>query len=116
MRQLSLAVVGLEDEGLSHGDIRPGIMLLDSEWDLKLSDLDRAVRIGGQILVLTEPLGRLLGKKDGEGAGSYGIAGARTETFAIGSIYYTLTRSYEPYETESWGKEHGVVLIDKFQG
>ena len=115
MEQLCLAAAGLERIGLCHGDIRPGNLLLDANRDLRLSDLDRGVKIGEDILALNEPFGRLLDKEDGEGAGSYGKAGARTETFAIGSIYYTLLRGHEPYQTESWGTDHFVILLEKFQ-
>ena len=115
MTQLCLAAAGLEQIGLCHGDIRPGNMLLDANRDLKLSDLDRAVKIGEDVAALSEPFGRLLDKEDGEGAGTYGKAGARTETFAIGSVYYTLLRGHEPYETESWGINHFVILGEKFQ-
>ena len=115
MRQLCLAAAGLERVGLCHGDIRPGNMLLDANQDLKLSDLDRGMKIGEDIEVLTEPFGRLLAERDGEGAGSYGKAGARTEIFSIGSVYYTLLRGHEPYETESWGEDHFVILSEKFQ-
>lgn len=45
MRQLCLAVGGLKKIGLAHGDIRPGNMLLDADWNLKLSDFDRAMNI-----------------------------------------------------------------------
>jgi atypical protein kinase C zeta type len=115
MRQLCLAAMGLEKVGLTHGDIRPGNMLLDSKWNLKLSDIDRAIDIGEEITVLTEPFGRLLSEGDDGVTGSYGKAGARTETFAIGSVYYTLLRGHEPYETESWGTDHFVILSEKFQ-
>lgn len=115
MRQLCLAAAGLERIGLVHGDIRPGNMLLDANWNLKLSDLDRGMEIGENIAVLTEPFGRLLNEQDGEGSGTYGKAGARTETFAIGSVYYTLLRGHEPYETEYWGRDRFVILCEKFQ-
>ncbi|KAF7502029.1 hypothetical protein GJ744_009008 [Endocarpon pusillum] len=116
MRQLCHAATALERIGLIHGDIRPGNMLLDVDWNLKLSDLDRGMKTGQDIAVLTEPYGRLLNaEEDGEGAGTYGTAGARTETFAIGSVYYTLLRGHEPYETESWGRNHFVTLSEKFQ-
>jgi atypical protein kinase C zeta type len=115
MRQLCLAAAGLEQAGLIHGDIRPANMLLDSNWNLKLGHMDRAMRIGEEILVLTEPFGRLLSKYDGACPGTYGRAGARTETFAIGSVYYTLLHGHEPYETESWGTEHFVTLTEKLR-
>ena len=115
MKQLCLAAAGLERIGLVHGDIRPGNMLLDADWNLKLSDLDRGMKVGEDVAVLTEPFGRLLDKEDRGGLGTYGKAGARTETFAIGSVYYTLLRGHEPYETESWGRNHFVVLGEKFQ-
>ena len=115
MRQLCLAAAGLERVGLVHGDIRPGNMLLDADWNLKLSDFDRGMMIGEDIAVLTEPFGRLLNNEDGGCPGTYGKAGARTETFAIGSVYYTLLRGHEPYETESWGRNRFVVLGEKFQ-
>lgn len=115
MRQLCIAAAGLERVGFCHGDIRPGNMLLDANRDLKLSDLDRGMKIGEDIEVLTEPFGRLLAEGEGAGAGTYGKAGARTEIFSIGSVYYTLLRGHEPYETESWGKEHFVILSEKFQ-
>lgn len=52
-------------------------------------------------MVLTETYERLLDTEEEGAAGTYGMAGARTEIFAIGSVYYTLLRGHEPYETES---------------
>jgi serine/threonine protein kinase len=115
MEQLCDVAATLERLGLAHNDIRPGNMLLDAERNLKLADLDRGTKVGEDIQVLTEPFGRLLNKSEGIDAGSYGKAGARTEIFAIGSVFYSLLRGYEPYETEYWGDDHGVILSEKFQ-
>jgi serine/threonine protein kinase len=115
MGQLCRVAAGLERVGLAHGDIRPGNILFNSAWNLRLNDLDRAVKIGEDLAAVSEPFGRLLSKKDGKGAGTYGKAGARTETFAIGSVFYALLRGHDPYETEYWGRDHGCIMIEKFQ-
>jgi serine/threonine protein kinase len=115
MEQLCDVAATLERLGLAHNDIRPDNMLLDVERNLRLADLDRGTKVGEDIQVLTEPFGRLLNKSEGIDAGSYGKSGARTEMFAIGSVFYSLLRGYEPYETEYWGDDHGVILSEKFQ-
>lgn len=115
MRQLCLAVTALEQIGLIYGDIRPGNMLLDVDWNLKLSDFDRGMKTGENIAVLTEPYGRLLHAEDDGGVDIYNTADARTETFTIGFIYYTLIRGHEFYETESWSRDQFVILSEKFQ-
>jgi hypothetical protein len=80
-----------------------------------LCDIGRTIKIGEDISVVTEPFGWLLNKKEGKGAGTYGKACARTETFAIGSVYYTLLRGHEPYETEPWGRDRFVILSENFR-
>ncbi|KAL9608555.1 MAG: hypothetical protein Q9167_006616 [Letrouitia subvulpina] len=115
VRQLCCAAASLERIGLCHGDIRPGNMLLDADWNLRLCDFDRTVKIGEHLTVLTEPFGRLLDENDDGDAGTYGKATAQVDAFAIGSVYYTLLNGHEPYETEAWGKDHFVILCEKFQ-
>jgi len=115
MWQLCQAAVGFEAAGMVHGDIRPGNILFSSEWNVRLGDLDRSISTNDDLEAVSEPFGRLLSRAEGEGAGTYGTAGARTEAFAIGSIYYTLLRGHEPYEMEDWGNEHYIILMEKFQ-
>ena len=115
IKQLCLAAADLERIELIHKNIRPENMLLNSNWNLKLSDFDREMKAGKNVAVLTEPFERLLNKKNCGGLGTYGKANAQTETFAIDSVYYIFLRGHEPYETESWGRNHFVVLSEKFQ-
>jgi serine/threonine protein kinase len=89
-RQLCLAATALERIGLIYGDIRPENMILDVDRNLKLSDFDRGMKTEEDIAVLTEPYGRLLDAADDGGADTYGTAGARTVTFAIGSVFRCL--------------------------
>lgn len=115
MRQLSAGAVWLEEIGLAHCDIRPANVLLDSKNNAKLADFGRSVKVGEPVEGGTVPFARLLSKDEGPDRGSYGKAGPRTETFAIGSVFYSLTRGYDAYETEWFGKEHGPILLEKFQ-
>lgn len=115
MKQLCLVVVDLERIELVYEDIRSKNMLLNANQDLKLSDLDREVKIDENIIVLIKLFGRLLGEKDDVDVGTYDKAGARIETFVIGSIYYTLLNDHESYKKESWNKDHFVILGEKLQ-
>jgi len=101
MKQLCLVVVDLERIELVYEDIRSKNMLLNANQDLKLSDLDREVKIDENIIVLIKLFGQLLGEKDDVDVGTYDKADARIETFVIGSIYYTLLNDHESYEKES---------------
>ncbi|KAM5494866.1 putative protein kinase C [Microsporum audouinii] len=73
--ELSHAAAWLENLGYVHADIRPPNLLLNGD--------DRV--------------------EAGDDAGSFGLYGARTEQFAIGSVIYLMTRGYEPYEDEDPG-------------
>ena len=58
------------------------------------------MKVREEIIVLTKPFRRLLGKEDSEDANTYSNVGAQIETFTIGSIYYTLTRGHKLYKTK----------------
>ncbi|KPM36132.1 hypothetical protein AK830_g10439 [Neonectria ditissima] len=115
MKQLGAAAAWLEGLGLAHCDIRPGNMLLGKSGNMKLADFDRTLKIGEDLLSGTEPFARLLGDEGGIDRGTYGEAGCRTEQFAIGSVFYSLTRGYDPFEDEWWGPDHGPIRMQKLQ-
>lgn len=115
MKELSAAAAWLEEIGLAHGDIRPSNVLFDSDDHVKLSDFDRSIKVGEHLDSGTEPFARLLDEEGGQDRGTYGKAGPRTEQFALGSVIYSLVRGYDPYEDKWFGKDHGPILIDKFQ-
>lgn len=115
VKQLCAAATWLEEIGLCHGDIRPPNMLFQNRGHMKLADFDRAIRAGEHLDAGTEPFARLVGDEGGRDRGTYGTAGPRTEQFAIGSVLYSLTRGHEPYDDEYWGKDHGPLLLEKFQ-
>lgn len=115
MAELADAMAWLEKLGLAHGDIRPSNLLLNSADHLKLADFDCAAELGRQELEAgAPPYARLQGLEAGEQKGTFGLLGPRTEQFAIGSVFYYLTRGYEPYEdTPGLGPEVVYLLQNK---
>ncbi|KAL2840804.1 kinase-like domain-containing protein [Aspergillus pseudoustus] len=110
--ELCSAAAWLESLGCVHGDIRPPNLLLDAEDHLKLTDFDGVASIGEPCAGAAPPWARLLGPEAGSEDGTFGICGARTEQFAIGSIIYTMTRGYEPYENLT---EDGTEVVERLQ-
>jgi len=41
--------------------------------------------------------------------------GPRIEQFAIGSVFYYMTRGFEPYDNEWFGRKHGNVVVSLLQ-
>lgn len=115
MRELCCGAEWLEKIGLAHCDIRPANILLGFKSHAKLADFDCSIKVGENLDCGTEPFARLLGEEAGQECGTYGKAGPRTETFAIGSVFYSLMRGHDPYENEWFGKHHGRTLVAKFQ-
>ena len=109
MQQLSDAVACLEALGYAHGDINPRNILLDDDDQLKLIDFDHARKIGDDLEVGYEPYVRFhTGRTSG---GMYGIAGPVTEQFALGSVFWYITRGTELY-ADLEGSEQVNRLMD----
>lgn len=115
LRELCGAVVWLESLGYVHGDLRPSNFLLDGIDHLKLADFDCVEKVGGASSGNGAPWARVLGEDADEvGArrGSFGINGARTEQFAIGSNLYYMVYGFEPYEDRD---DRGPVIVQLLQ-
>ncbi|MCJ1254555.1 hypothetical protein MMC24_002370 [Lignoscripta atroalba] len=115
MTELSNAAAWLESLGYAHGDIRPPNILLDYKGHLKLIDFDNTTTVGTALEVGVAPYARVLGDESGEDRGTFGNLGPRTEQFATGSNFYYMTRGYEPYDNEWFGKRHGPRTVDLLQ-
>lgn len=101
MKSLCLVVVDLKRIELSHEGIRSRNMFSNANQDLKLSDLDRGVKIDKNIIVLTKSFKQLLGEKNDVDASTYDKANARTKTFVIDFVYYTLLNDHKSYKIKS---------------
>ncbi|KAJ5621966.1 hypothetical protein N7528_005198 [Penicillium herquei] len=97
--------------GFCHNDLHASNCLLDSNFNLKLTDFGRATTIGQLLEGIFPP--RALPIFDGPLQGSRGLCSARTEQFALGTLLYLMVYGQEPYEDielsiEEWdrfGKE-----------
>jgi hypothetical protein len=63
---------------------------LDDKDQIKLTDFDHALEIGGDLDVGDTPYVRA--QKVGSKGGMFGVAGAATEQFALGSVFWYITR------------------------
>lgn len=97
MFQLSGAIAALETIGLAHGDIKPQNVLVDDREQLTLVDLDHTLPIGSDLNVGEEPYVRAHTLAENDGGGVYGRAGPDTEQFALGSMFWYITRGKELY-------------------
>lgn len=98
--ELAGAVAWLESLGYAHGDLRPPNILVTETDHIKLADFDSVSKIGTPCGGSAPPWARVQGMEAGaEKKGTFGDHGPRTELFAVGSIIYTITRGFEPYES-----------------
>ncbi|KAJ5730974.1 uncharacterized protein N7483_005482 [Penicillium malachiteum] len=111
IQQLASALEFIEKMGFCHNDLHASNCLLDSDFNLKLTDFGRAITIGQLLEGIFPP--RALPIFDGPLQGSRGLCSARTEQFALGTLLYLMVYGHEPYEDlelsiEEWdrfGKE-----------
>lgn len=115
MTELASAAAWLESLGYAHGDIRPPSILLDGEDHLKLIDFDNTAAVGTDMRTCVPPYVRLQGDEAGEHRGDVGRVDPRTEQFAVGSVYYYMSRDYEPYGNEWFGDGHGPDVVERLQ-
>lgn len=110
IQQLSDAAAWLESQGYAHGDMCPRNILFDDKDQLKLVDFDHALKIGENLDLDYEPYVRCW--RGGQvGGGQYGTADAITEQFALGSIFWYMSRGTELYH-DLEGPEQVNRLID----
>ncbi|ATY58932.1 kinase domain-containing [Cordyceps militaris] len=108
MLQLSHAAACLETIGYSHGDINPQNILLNDNDHVKLIDFDHSLKVGDELDVGYEPYVRQHRQLRG---GHYGVAGPVTEQFALGSVFWYMTRGSELY-SELEGPDQVDYLLD----
>lgn len=96
MLQLTGAVACIEALGYAHGDINPKNIIFDEKDDVKLLDFDHTLKAGGRVDVGLEPYVR--GGRRQKGDGQYGSAGPVTDQFALGSIFWFMTRGTQVYD------------------
>jgi serine/threonine protein kinase len=119
MNDLAQAVAFLESLNLAHGDLRPENILLDRNR-LKLSDFDSTAEIGTNHEACMAPYGRLLNSNETDQGerGTSGFLGARTEQFALGSLFYFINYGFEVYGDRCLTEdpyEHGPKVVDLLQ-
>lgn len=109
IEQLADAATCIESLGYAHGDINPRNILFDDKDRLKLVDFDHALKAGDDLEVGDTPYVRA--QKVGSKGGTFGVAGPITEQFALGSVFWYITRETELY-ADLEGSERVNRLID----
>lgn len=89
---------------------------MDSADYLKLADFDCLAEVSQQELEAGVLLyARVQGPEASEQRGTFGLLRLRTEQFAIGSVFYFLTRGFELYEDTLFTSPEIVDLLQNKQ-
>jgi len=90
-------------------------ILVGEDDRIKLADFDCTNFIGSEFEACSPPYGRLLGSEAGPGSGTAGNLGARTEQFALGSLFYFINYGFEVYDDQDFGKDQGPIIVQRLQ-
>ena len=112
---LAEGIVWLESLGFAHGNLRPENILIDGQDHVKIADFDCTNFIGSEFEARIPPYGRLLASETGSDEGSAGKLGARTEKFALGSLFYHINYGIEVYDDQDFGEHHRRVIVERLQ-
>jgi serine/threonine protein kinase len=115
MKALAEGIAWLESLGLAHGDLKPENVLVDKQDHVKIGDFDSTSSIGSEFEACIPPYGRLLGSEAGSKEGTAGKLGARTEQFALGSLFYYINYGFEVYDDQDFGEDHGPIIVERLQ-
>jgi serine/threonine protein kinase len=115
MKALAEGIAWLESLGLAHGDLKPENVLVGKQDRVKIGDFDCTNFIGSEFEACIPPYGRLLGSEAGSKEGTAGKLGARTEQFALGSLFYYINYGVEVYDDQDFGEDHGPVIVEQLQ-
>ncbi|KAJ5971970.1 uncharacterized protein N7479_001888 [Penicillium vulpinum] len=112
IQQLTSALDYVEKMGFCHNDLHASNCLLDSNFNLKLTDFGRATTIGQPLEGTLPPRAQPI--LAGPLKGTYGLCSARTEQFAVGTLLYFMVYGYEPYDdiilsAAEWDRRFGEM-------
>ncbi|PGG99673.1 CAMK protein kinase [Helicocarpus griseus UAMH5409] len=113
IQQVSSALEYIENMGFAHNNVHPRNCLLDRSLNLKLADFDYTTTIGQWLTSSYAPWARML--PAGPLKGSYGLCGARTEQFAVGTLLYNLVYGHQPYDDLDLKNQDPEELERRFQ-
>ena len=99
--------------GFAHNDVHPRNCLLDKNLNLKIADFDYTTTVGQWLTSSYAPWARML--PDGPLKGTYGLCGARTEQFAVGTLLYNMVYGYQPYDDIDLKNQDPEELERRFQ-